>query len=137
MNLKKRTILILIVAAAITSGCRKNLFDYRNKYCGDWTVSMSVESHTFFGPNGSEIDYYDTIYQSVDIRYLKSNDSLINFSGINGQWLNEVEVLSNGTFKGCSISGSFKGKKEFYLERGNCTYSAGGYQITTFHGTKN
>jgi hypothetical protein len=124
---------IIIISTIALGGCKKKLFDYRNKYCGDWEITVNTETHTF-GQFGG-VTYSTDVYPDASISYNKQTESTITINGVSG--LYEVELSTNGSFEGCDISGGFSSEDDFNLTKGDCFYSASGYTIRTYQGKRN
>ena len=86
-------IFIIILACMILIGCKKNPFDYRTKYVGDYKFEISVSA---WNPVQGE---FDTSY-SVDgrIDYGSDRNTIsINFSGSNSPQV--FTIYEDGTIE--------------------------------------
>lgn len=99
----KNTILTLIVLVAMTA-CKKDPFDYRTKYVGDY--NFVVERQTIASPDGNVSDTTYTLEGTIDYG---SDDNAISilFSGNNTP--ETFTLYEDGTIRmGTACSGEFE-----------------------------
>lgn len=112
MNMK-RSFYFLSLFIIIIISCEKKLFDYRNRFIGDW--EFKVERSEI---NTDSIGYYyhDSLTYSGQIKYGSNDDDLlIEYTGENSITLkvDKENVLSNFPTHYCS--GEFEGKEKIHL----------------------
>lgn len=56
------TFIFLVVVLAAQSGCKKRLFDYRNKYVGNYAITTTVHTMTDGVSTYEEIIYQGKVY---------------------------------------------------------------------------
>jgi hypothetical protein len=112
-------ILISILLAILLISCEKQLFDYRNKYIGNWRFDVS-NSHEWIDLNHLDRGWYDTTvtnsyhgqikYGTRDISILFQSDSIsIEFP----LHKDGTIIPENDLGLDYSESGGFEGKKIF------------------------
>lgn len=114
----KRFLLLFIIHLLLLSGCKKKIFDYRNKYLGTWNFEVEItERNTLF----TGYSYHQIVNYKGKIEYGNSNDELkITYLPQNTIFL---KIDSNGNFIDLppKTFAEFYDKKNLYFT----TYSGG------------
>jgi hypothetical protein len=82
MFIKRQTlILILVISVIVLISCEKQLFDYRNKYLGNWKFEVSYDHEVFNTTQG----FHDTTEVNIYLGEIKycSEDNKISFESTN------------------------------------------------------
>ena len=135
---QKNVVMKLINAGIITSmllvciGCNKKTQDYRNKYCGAWTVAYDTGSWGAIGTSSGSGTYTD-----VTTYYDKNNDSTLIFNFSESLKI-ELAVDENGGLKGCGYSGNIDDENQFTVNynSNDCTLAMSGGVTAIYDGEK-
>jgi hypothetical protein len=116
-------LLILGLLLGVTS-CKKNLFDYRNKYVGNYHFVYTTSSWMLGTPSLPPVttEYDGRIY------YNRSDaDSVLRFEFKSG-FERTLFVSKDGTLKECGGTGTFSSKSSFNYKwiSNACDYAMGG-----------
>jgi hypothetical protein len=119
----KGIIFLFLSLIIISSGCKKKLFDYRNKYTGDYNFVYSYSSWTL------SLGVYesDTIYYSGKVYYDKKSKGIIKINYTSNATL-ELQINKNGDLSlqcGTTI-GKFENKNKLTLNYSTNSCPGGG-----------
>jgi hypothetical protein len=130
MNIIKAGIITSTLIACIS--CEKNTRDYRNKYCGAWTVEYDAGSWGAIGVSSSS-----GIYTDVTTYYNKENDSTLIFNFSKSLQV-ELIVDEKGGLSGCGYSGKINDENQFIVNYNSseCTLAMGGGVSAIYDGEK-
>jgi len=127
MNYKPLFLFLLISICS----CKKNPFDYRTRYIGDYTFSVHFKSWAGVHPDVSVTDTSYTSEGRIDYGY---NKTTIRINLTSADSWNFPELYEDGTIDGYPWTGEFVSSDIVKLER---VYKwAAGVSITTVEGTK-
>ena len=112
--------------------CEKNTHDYRNKYCGVWTVEYDAGSWGAIGTSSGS-----GVYTDVTTYYDKDNDSTLIFNFSESLQI-ELVVDEKGGLNGCGYSGNINGENKFIVNYNSseCTLAMGGGVSAVYDGEK-
>ena len=141
MIIKHQTlILITLISVLVLVSCEKQLFDYRNKYLGNWKFEVSYSHEVFNTTQG----FHDTTEVNIYLGEIKygSEDNKISFGSTN--YTKEFTITKAGNIvpisglgPNYSESGGFEGKNIF---RYYFHHQSGGtphkYQTININGTR-
>ena len=116
--MKKRIIFLLSLFAII--GCKKDPFDYRTKYIGDYTFLIHSKTYIMFDP---PID--TSYYQDGYIGYGSEKDKIV--ISLSGKRATEYTIYEDGTIGENACRGEFESSKKI---RYSCSW---GSQATKIH----
>ena len=130
----------IILISILLISCEKQLFDYRNKYIGNWEFNVS-NSHEVFNNTQGFHDTTITVIYHGEIRY-GSEDRTILFQS--KDYSQEFTIDKNGNIIPTLIfgpnyteSGAFEGKNvfryHFYHQSGGTPHK---YQSTDIYGLR-
>lgn len=111
--MKYRTIIFGIYFITASS-CEKKLFDYRNKYCGEY--AFEVEKTLTVSGQGTETSNYEYNGSVSYNRDLEKDEILINYLETNTA---QVSITKDGVFinkygYNALLTGEFHGKENMY-----------------------
>ena len=114
--------LLILTLIFISVGCKKQPFDYRNKYIGKFNFVYSYRSWTMQGTYAS-----DTIYYSGKIYYDISSEDKIKLDYDQNATL-ELDINKNGELSlPCGVTiGKFDNNDQVTLNYGSNSCSGGG-----------
>lgn len=110
---KQRQLFWLLLGLIFIIGCKKEPFDYRNKFLGDWEFKVE---RTELNTDSIGYYYHDYFTYVGQIKYGSNDDELlIEYSDDNSIMLkiDKEDVLSNFPTHYCS--GEFDGKDRIHL----------------------
>lgn len=113
-------ILCFVAVSFLHSGCEKRLFDYRNKYLGDYNVTYTVKWWDMSGNQGSSTSAF-----VATVKYAKKSKNKIEFH-YNNTML-EIDINKEGELMKCNHKiGKFESKDKFTFKFDTNTCGTGG-----------
>lgn len=110
MNKKVHIALLLLLFVALNYGCKKNPFDYRTKYLGDYEFVDSWSSWSMVGPSNSS----GVNYSTGKVEY--GNDKTIRITlNSNNPHFHEFDIDRDGNLSlqsGGGSIGKFQSRKK-------------------------
>jgi hypothetical protein len=124
----KKIIFLFILINSLS--CKKEWFDYTNKYTGNFEFTVN---YSFHDPLTGVTDYTTYVYNGI-IKKLKRGEIKIKYGSENTDFL-DVEVDKKGDFSEGYLGGSFSDKNNlsFYYRTGGLG-GGGSYRVS---GTRN
>lgn len=132
MKKKLHIVLFLLTSILLTQGCKKNPFDYRTKYVGDYNFVTSYISST----GGTTTS--GTLYSSGKVEYADKGLVKITIDNNSPTNYNICDVDRDGNLSNSCLKGKFESRKKLdgSFDSNNCGGSmASQYSYTTV-GTK-
>jgi hypothetical protein len=150
MKIKLPVYFCLLIFIVPSSSCKKRLFDYRNKYLGNWDFTSAIHYCTKDILNGAILACYDTVIKytgevryitgasksdEIDLHYISRSYSRYWGDGKLGARVDKKGNLRHANPEsGSSASGKFENKKTVSFIR---TYDGwGGAYTATVNGTR-
>ena len=101
------------IALIVLLGCEKELFDYRNKFIGDWEFKVERSE---INTNSIGYSYHDSLSYSGRIKYGDADDDLfIQYSDENSITLKIDKENQLSDFPTHYCSGEFEGNNKLHL----------------------
>lgn len=111
MKIKSRFIFLLLFSIFLNSGCKKNPFDYRTKYLGDYEFVDSWSSWSMVGPSNSS----GVNYSTGKVEYGNDKTIRITLNSNNPTYFHEFDIDRDGNLSlqsGGGSIGKFQSRKK-------------------------
>ena len=131
MKNNRQILFFILFSTLLSYGCKKNPFDYRTKYLGDYDF---VRDYTSWVTGGSTTS--GTISREGRVEYGEKGEIKIIFDSNDPTHFNVYEIDRNGNLTNSSggSAGKFESKNKVHYEQTTTTSGGGGTSST--NGTK-